>query len=267
MKTFVTAPIILGLLLVLVGQPTGTDQSQAGPTEAFAGLSALPTAGASHAAAGLGLDTYRGEAADLTPEELTGIVRQYCQVCHNNVMLTGNLSMEDFAVENVADAAETGERMINKLRAGMMPPPGMPRPGPDTLLALVETLEDDIDAAAALDPNPGIRTFPRLNRPEYESMVYDLLALEVDAGDWLPNDAKSANFDNIADAQALSPTLLEAYLNGAREISRLAVGDANAPAVNATTSSTGQAFCMSQYRPLTERVAGKGPASAATFFS
>lgn len=232
MKTLVAAPILLGTVLVLVGQPTSTDRSKTGESDVFAGISTSPSASASHAA--LGLDTNRGEAADLTREELSGVVRQYCQVCHNNVMLTGNLSMEGFAVETVADAAETGEKMIRKLRAGMMPPPGMPRPGPDTLLALVETLENDIDAAAALNPNPGIRTFPRLNRPEYESMIYDLLALEVNAGDWLPLDAKSENFDNIADAQALSPTLLEAYLNGAREISRLAVGDANAPAINRT---------------------------------
>lgn len=232
MKTLVAAPILLGTVLVLVGQPTSTDRSKTGESDVFAGVLASPSASASHAA--LGLDTYRGEAADLTREELSGVVRQYCQVCHNNVMLTGNLSMEGFAVETVADAAETGEKMIRKLRAGMMPPPGMPRPGPDTLLALVETLENDIDAAAALNPNPGIRTFPRLNRPEYESMIYDLLALKVNAGDWLPLDAKSENFDNIADAQALSPTLLEAYLNGAREISRLAVGDANAPAINRT---------------------------------
>ena len=234
MKTLITAPIVLGTVLVLVGQPTSTDPSKTGESEVFAGISASPAASASASHAALGLDTYRGEAADLTREELTGVVRQYCQVCHNNVMLTGNLSMEGFAVETVADDADTGERMIRKLRAGMMPPPGMPRPGPDTLLALVETLENDIDAAAALNPNPGIRTFPRLNRPEYESMIYDLLALEVNAGDWLPLDAKSENFDNIADAQALSPTLLESYLNGAREISRLAVGDANAPAINRT---------------------------------
>ena len=226
MKILVTAPIVLGTLLVLVGQPTDSDPIRG------ANNAAVAPADASHAT--VGLDSYRGEAADLTPEELTGVVRRYCQVCHNDIMLTGNLSMETFAVENVTEAVETGEKMIRKLRAGMMPPPGMPRPGPDTLLALVETLENEIDAAAALNPNPGIRTFPRLNRPEYESMIYDLLALEVDAGDWLPLDAKSENFDNIADAQALSPTLLEAYLNGAREISRLAVGDANAPAVNRT---------------------------------
>ena len=232
MKTLVAAPILLGTVLVLVGQPTSTDHPKTGESDVFAGISTSPSASASHAA--LGLDTNRGEAADLTPEELTGVVRQYCQVCHNNVMLTGNLSFEEFAVETVTDAAETGERMIRKLRAGMMPPPGMPRPGPDTLLALVETLENEIDAAAALNPNPGIRTFPRLNRAEYASMIYDLLALKVNAGDWLPLDAKSENFDNIADAQALSPTLLESYLNGAREISRLAVGDANAPAINRT---------------------------------
>ena len=232
MKTLVSAPIVLGTLLLIVGQPASTDPSGGATGDALAALSALPAAGTAHAA--LGLDTYSGEAADLTPEELTAVVRRYCQVCHNNVMLTGNLSFEEFAVERVTESVETGEKMIRKLRAGMMPPPGMPRPGPDTLLALVETLEDEIDAAAALNPNPGIRTFPRLNRPEYESMIYDLLALEVNAGDWLPLDAKSENFDNIADAQALSPTLLEAYLNAATEISLLAVGDADAPAVHRT---------------------------------
>ncbi|MEE2669674.1 MAG: DUF1592 domain-containing protein [Gemmatimonadota bacterium] len=232
MKTLVTAPVVLGTLMVLAGQPTGTIPSVGAKGDLLVAPSAPLSADASHVT--LGLDTYTGEAADLTPEELTAVVRQYCQVCHNEVMLTGNLSLQDFAVETVTESAETGERMIRKLRAGMMPPPGMPRPGPDTLLALVETLENQIDAEYDLAPNPGIRTFPRLNRPEYESMIYDLLALEVDAGDWLPLDTKSENFDNIADAQALSPTLLEAYLNAAREISRLATGDANAPAVNRT---------------------------------
>ena len=233
MKTLVSAPIVIGALLMLSGQQPAMNSPSGAAGDALTGLGALPaSSSASHAE--FGLDTYNGEAADLTPEQLTGIVRQYCQVCHNNVMLTGNLSMESFAVENVTESVDTGERMIRKLRAGMMPPPGMPRPGPDTLLALVETLENSIDEAAAENPDPGIRTFPRLNRPEYESMIYDLLALEVNAGDWLPLDAKSENFDNIADAQSLSPTLLEAYLNAATEISLLAVGDADAPAVNRT---------------------------------
>src|SRR5206468_4074381 len=99
--------------------------------------------------------------------------------------------------------------------------------------ALVTALETAVDAAAAAKPNPGIRTFQRLNRPEYALAIKDLLALDVDAGSWLPLDTKSANFDNIADAQALSPTLLEAYLNAASAISRMAVGDRSAPTVAA----------------------------------
>jgi hypothetical protein len=73
-----------------------------------------------------------------------------------------------------------------------------------------------------------------LNRPEYERAVRDLLGLNVDAGDWLPLDQMSANFDNIADVQALSPTLIDAYPNAAAEISRMAVGNISAPPINKT---------------------------------
>jgi hypothetical protein len=115
--------------------------------------------------------------------------------------------------------------MIRKLRAGMMPPPGMPRPSPDTLLALVEELETRMDREAVMNPNPGGRTFQRLNRAEYTESIKNLLGLQIDVGEYLPLDTKSANFDNIADVQMLSPTLLEAYLTAASEISRLAIGD------------------------------------------
>ena len=233
MKTLVLVPIVLGSVLILAGQRASDLPSEWDDVPAT--LRVLEASGAFDT--GRGLATYPDRAADLTPEELTSVIRRYCQVCHNDALLTGNLSMEEFAVERVEQSdplTEIGERMIRKLRAGMMPPPGIPRPGPDTLLALVETLEQRIDSVAAENPNPGIRTFPRLNRAEYESMIHDLLALRVDAGDWLPLDSKSENFDNIADAQALSPTLLEAYLNAATEISFLAVGDPDAPAVNRT---------------------------------
>src|SRR5665213_2839728 len=88
-------------------------------------------------------------------------------------------------------------------------------------------------------PNPGVRTFQRLNRPEYAQAIRELLTLDVDAGDWLPLDAKSANFDNIADAQVLSPTLLDAYLNAASAIARMAVGDRRAPTIDHTFTDPG----------------------------
>ena len=167
------------------------------------------------------------------------VVRRYCVTCHNDARRIGGLSLATFDVARAAQNAEVAEKVIRKLQAGFMPPPLSARPDPATYAALIAALETDIDTAAATSPNPGGRTFQRLNRPEYARAVRDLLALEVDAGSWLPLDTKSANFDNIADAQALSPTLLEAYLNAASAISRMAIGDRNAPAVDSTYSSPG----------------------------
>jgi hypothetical protein len=164
-------------------------------------------------------------SSSLSADDLTGVVAQYCQVCHNDVLLTGNLSLSGYDVDTASSAPEISERIIQKLRAAMMPPPGMPRPGGDTLDILAQTLEENMDEAAAAAPNPGGRSFQRLNRAEYERSIADLLDLEIEAGDYLPLDTKSANFDNIADVQLLSPTLLNAYLQGASEVARLAVGN------------------------------------------
>jgi hypothetical protein len=160
------------------------------------------------------------------------VVASACVRCHSEPRLRGNLSLRDFDIATAPENAEVVERMIRKLRAGMMPPPGARAPAGDTLLQLVEALESTLDAAAQRNPNPGGRTFQRLNRREYEYAVLGLLDLTIDAGDWLPLDQMSANFDNIADVQSLSPMLLEAYLNAAADISRMAVGDRNASAVN-----------------------------------
>jgi len=141
--------------------------------------------------------------------------------------MTGNMSLEQFDAANPERNAELSEKMIHKLRAEMMPPPGARRPAGDTLLSLVLALESSMDAAAVANPNPGGRSFQRLNQAEYGRSILELLDLEIDAGDYLPLDTKSANFDNIADAQMLSPMLLDTYFRAAAEISRLAVGDPN----------------------------------------
>ncbi len=188
-------------------------------------------------------------AAHLPAATLTEVVQRYCQVCHNDALLTGNLSLAGFDVDDLGARAETVEKMILKLRAGMMPPPGMPRPAGDTLELLMSTLENRMDAAFAANPNPGARSFQRLNRAEYERSIRDLLDLDIDAGEYLPLDTKSANFDNIADAQMLSPTLLEAYLNAASGIARMALGDAGA-----TASET--QYQVSRWASQTERVEG-----------
>jgi hypothetical protein len=167
-------------------------------------------------------------------QDHNAVVRRYCVTCHNDKTKTGGVSLQAFDVARAADSADVAEKMIRKLQAGMMPPPGATRPDATVHAALVTALETTVDVAAAANPNPGGRTFQRLNRAEYERAIEDLLSLRVDAGTWLPLDTMSANFDNIADEQTLSPTLLEAYLNAAAAISRMAIGDRTAPAIDAT---------------------------------
>lgn len=175
---------------------------------------------------------FREVPSTIAVATLTDVVRRTCLgACHSEQRRTGNLSLEQYDVAQAAstpELAEVSEKIINKLRTGMMPPPGRRRPGGDTLTVLATTLEGLLDRAAAASPEPGIRTFQRLNRAEYERSIQDLLDLSVRAGDWLPLDTKSANFDNIADVQMPSATLLDAYLDAASAISRLAVGDPRA---------------------------------------
>jgi hypothetical protein len=176
------------------------------------------------------LQAARAPAA-IPVETLTAVVRGFCSECHNPTVMAGDMSLEEFDVANATKWPAIAERMITKLRAGMMPPPGTKgRPGGDTLTQLASTLEQVLDRHAQTAPEPGTRTFQRLNRAEYERSIKDLLGLEVDAGSWLPLDTKSANFDNIADVQTPSATTLDAYLDAASEISLLAVGDPRASA-------------------------------------
>jgi hypothetical protein len=208
--------VILGAGIVCFGIATTVGQAQKAP----AGPAPKPVS--SHAASG--------------PDH-NGVIKKYCGTCHNDKARIGGLTLATFDVARAAQDAEVAERMIRKLQAGMMPPPGVQRPDPATYSALISALETTIDTAAAANPNPGQRTFQRLNRAEYTRAVRDLLGLEVNAGDWLPLDQMSANFDNIADEQPLSPTLLEAYLNAASAISRMAIGDRDAPVIDESYTS------------------------------
>ncbi len=164
------------------------------------------------------------------------VIKQYCVGCHNdrNKDRTSGLSFQSFDAATAADHADTVERMIRRLRSGMMPPVGAKRPDAATISALVNAFETRIDRAAALNPNPGWRPSQRLNRAEYQRAVKDLLAVDIDVNAFLPADTLSGGFDNIADEQTISPTLMEGYLRAASQISRLAVGDRNASPTSTT---------------------------------
>jgi len=159
------------------------------------------------------------------PVAQTAVVKQYCSGCHSERGKAGGLSLAAFDVAEAVDHAPVAEKMIRKLRTGMMPPPGARRPAGTELAALVDALETRIDKAAQLNPNPGWRPFQRLNRAEYRHTVKDLLAVDVDVNAFLPPDTVSQGFDNVADVQAFSPALMEGYLRAASRVTTLAVGD------------------------------------------
>src|SRR5262245_35108984 len=159
------------------------------------------------------------------------LLDQYCVTCHNERAKTAGLMLDKMDVDHAADNAETWEKVIRKLRGGMMPPTGRPRPASDDVYKLVSWLETSLDQAGATKPNPGRASIHRLNRTEYGNAIRDLLSLEIDVSDMLPADDESNGFDNIADVLKLSPSLLEQYLAAARKISSLAVGNPSTPVV------------------------------------
>ena len=163
-----------------------------------------------------------------TPAAETALVKQYCATCHSDRGKAGGLSLASFDASTATTSPQNTEKMIRKLRAGMMPPAGAKRPEDGVLLALAEALEARIDRAAALNPNPGSRPSPRMNRAEYANAIRELLGLDVDMTAYLPPDTLAHGFDNIAEEQGLSSSVMEGYLRAASAISRLAVGDRNA---------------------------------------
>ena len=168
------------------------------------------------------------EPQSIAPDPQTALVQQYCAGCHSERAKAGGLSLASFEAGAAAQHPAVAEKMIRKLRAGMMPPPGARRPDGGALVALAEALETRIDRTAAIAPNPGRRPFQRLNRVEYARAVKDLLALDVDVSGLLPPDSISQGFDNVADSQALSPALMDGYLRAASRMTALAIGDPDA---------------------------------------
>jgi mono/diheme cytochrome c family protein len=179
------------------------------------------------------------QAATHSPNEYRPVIDKYCVTCHNERTKTAGLALDALDLSNVATRADVWEKVVRKVRVGMMPPQGAPRPDQETAHALVEALTSSLDQAWLAKPNPGRGLIHRLNRVEYANAVRDLLALDVDTSSMLPPDDAAYGFDNIADALGMSPVLLERYLTAADKITSLAIGDPD-------TQTAGQTFRIRQ---------------------
>jgi len=170
------------------------------------------------------------------------LVDKYCVTCHNGRLKTANLELDGLDMTRLTAQSEVAEKVVRKLRAGMMPPTGMPRPDTATMTSLITWMEQALDRGAGPHlPAPGLH---RLNRTEYANAIRDLIGLEIDATKFLPPDDSTRGFDNIAGALTMSPALMEAYLSAAGKISRLAIGSATSPtqAVFEVPADTAQNF-------------------------
>src|SRR5215831_7531465 len=165
--------------------------------------------------------------------DAAAVLKTSCLTCHNDKARTGGLTLEGMDLSDVPKGAETWEKAIRKVRAGMMPPPGAARPAAAQLEGFATYLETSLDRAAAAKPRPGRTVMHRLNRTEYANAIRDLLSLDVDAEALLPPDDESSGFDNIADVLTISPSLMERYLSASWNISREAVGNTSIAASTA----------------------------------
>jgi len=156
--------------------------------------------------------------------------------CHSDRLKSGGLALSALnldAPEQNAQSAEIAEKVIRKLRGGLMPPAGARRPDAHATAEFVSWLENRIDTAS-IESHPGRVALRRLNRREYGYAIRDLLGLDIDARAWLPDDNIKGNFDNNAAALQVSPNFVDQYVYAARAVALEAIGDPKAPAETTT---------------------------------
>ncbi|MEQ1896866.1 MAG: DUF1592 domain-containing protein [Vicinamibacterales bacterium] len=193
-------------------------------------LGAAPAA-VSAPAAQAGAAVAAARPASLAPQQ--ALVTRYCVTCHTerNKANAGGFALDAVNFDDVATSAEPLERVVRKLRAGLMPPPGRPRPDARTYASLLSSIQSRLDSEAAAHPNPGRKdTFHRLNRTEYRNVIRDVFDIEVDVADLLPVDNPSFGFDNIAGTLTLNESLMEQYLSAAGTIATAVLGSDATPA-------------------------------------
>ena len=162
------------------------------------------------------------------------LLDQYCVTCHNQRLKTANITFDTMDLAELPGHADVWEKVVRKLRGGMMPPPGMPRPDQAAVDGFVARLVRSLDEAAAANPNPGRVALHRLNRAEYAASIEELLGLRIDASAFLPQDDEADGFDNVASVLKVSPSFLDQYISAARVVTTRAMGNPSPKAGSAT---------------------------------
>jgi hypothetical protein len=157
--------------------------------------------------------------------DVFALVQKSCAGCHNASVKSGDVDLATLrTARTFEDDREIWEKVVEKLKLGQMPPPGLPRPAPETITAVTRWLESEFARQdRAIKPEPGRVAARRLNRAEYNNTIRDLLGIDIRPADNFPADTAAHGFDNISDALNLSPGLLENYVDAAERAVRTAL--------------------------------------------
>ena len=159
-------------------------------------------------------------------KDVQPILDQICSNCHYEGLASGGLDLAPYAdAGSLVARREEWEKILDRLRAGEMPPAGEERPSDAQLAALVDYVQGEFDRVdRSTTPDPGRVMTHRLNRAEYANTVRDLLGVDFRAADEFPADDSGYGFDNIGDVLTVSPALMQKYLTAAEGIAARAVG-------------------------------------------
>ena len=169
--------------------------------------------------------------AKLFDDQFRPLLVRHCVTCHGGDKPKGKLRLDNLTTD-FADAATLARwtAVIERLEAGEMPPKGKPRPPAQDVQALTGWLAPRVAAAdAAARAAQGRVILRRLNRVEYENTVRDLLGINVNLKEQLPEDGSADGFDNAGAANHTSSFLMEKYLEAADKALNMAIANRPKP--------------------------------------
>ena len=166
-------------------------------------------------------------AADLPTFEKTvaPLLTRTCTPCHNDNVASGGVDIAPFTTpESLTKNRDGWEIILRKLRAGEMPPKGIPRP------PQMDSAIQYLSAPNLKRPTETSSPIPAASPPaastaaEYSNTIRDLLAVDFQADKSFPTDDLGYGFDNIGDVLTVSPVLMENYMAAAARIASRAIG-------------------------------------------
>ncbi len=158
-------------------------------------------------------------------QNVTSFVKTNCAMCHNEQVKTAGLALTKYHdVASMIHDRDVWEKVVARVRAGEMPPKGLPRPKPEQIAATTDWIEAQFaHYDATVPPDPGHLTAHRLNRTEYNNTIRDLIGVHFQPAADFPADDSGYGFDNIGDALSVSPLLMQKYLVAAKKIATEAI--------------------------------------------